>query len=55
MAQAFSPWLFGLALDRWGAGALVLSASMGAIAWSALFLPMAARRAVGTGSSAAVR
>jgi predicted MFS family arabinose efflux permease len=37
MAQALSPWLFGMALDRWGAGALVVSASIGALALLALF------------------
>ena len=43
VAQALSPWLFGLALDRWGAGALALSAAIGALAFLALFmLPSAA-------------
>jgi predicted MFS family arabinose efflux permease len=37
IAQAFSPWLFGLALDRWGAGALAISATLGALALFALF------------------
>ena len=32
IAQALSPWLFGIALDRWGAGALVISATLGALA-----------------------
>jgi predicted MFS family arabinose efflux permease len=38
VAQALAPWLFGLALDRWGAGALVLSAAVGLLAFGALFL-----------------
>jgi MFS family permease len=36
VAQAGAPWLFGLALDRWGAGALWLSAVVGAAACAAL-------------------
>jgi hypothetical protein len=36
IAQAMSPWVFGLALDRWGAGALVLSAALGIAALGAL-------------------
>lgn len=35
--QALAPWLFGLALDRWGAGALALSAAAGVLALVALF------------------
>jgi len=43
IAQALAPWLFGLALDRWGAGALAVSATVGALAFLALFmLPHAA-------------
>lgn len=43
IAQALAPWLFGLALDRWGAGALTVSAAVGALAFLALFmLPSAA-------------
>jgi hypothetical protein len=38
VAQALAPWLFGLALDAWGAGALVLSAAIGAVAGIALWL-----------------
>lgn len=38
IAQALAPWLFGLALDRWGAGALVLSAALSTLACLALFL-----------------
>jgi predicted MFS family arabinose efflux permease len=37
-AQASAPWLFGLALDRWGTGALVLSAALGAAALVALLV-----------------
>ena len=40
IAQALAPWLFGLCLDRWGAGALWLSGGLGAVAFTALwFLP----------------
>lgn len=35
-AQALSPWLFGLALDRFGGGALWFSAALGALALAAL-------------------
>ena len=35
--QALAPWLFGIALDRWGAGALGLSAGVGVLALLALF------------------
>lgn len=38
IAQALAPWLFGLALDRWGAGALTVSATVGALAFLALFM-----------------
>lgn len=38
MAQALAPWLFGLCLDRWGAGALWLSGGLGLIAFFALML-----------------
>jgi hypothetical protein len=38
IAQALAPWLFGLVLDRWGAGALWLSAAIGSIALGALLL-----------------
>jgi predicted MFS family arabinose efflux permease len=37
IAQALSPWLFGVALERWGSGALVVSASIGVLALLALF------------------
>ena len=35
--QALSPWLFGLALDQWGDGAMAVSAIMGTLAFLALF------------------
>ncbi|HET9207218.1 MAG TPA: MFS transporter [Burkholderiaceae bacterium] len=35
--QALSPWLFGVALDRWGAGALAVSAAVGTLAFLTLF------------------
>lgn len=38
IAQALSPWLFGLALDRWGSGALAVSATVGILALLALFM-----------------
>ncbi|MES2889101.1 MAG: MFS transporter [Pseudomonadota bacterium] len=38
MAQALAPWLFGLALDRWGTGALLMSATVGTLAFGVLFL-----------------
>jgi len=38
IAQALAPWLFGLALDAWGAGALLLSSAIGAAALVALWL-----------------
>jgi hypothetical protein len=37
IAQALSPWLFGVALDHWNAGALAVSATAGALAFVALF------------------
>ncbi len=36
IAQALAPWLFGVCLDRWGAGALWLSAALGLAAFGAL-------------------
>jgi hypothetical protein len=36
LAQASSPWLFGLCLDQWGAGALWLSGWIGLLAFGAL-------------------
>lgn len=44
IAQAMAPWVFGLALDRWGAGALVLSACIGAAALAALLVLPAGER-----------
>ncbi|HZW72424.1 MAG TPA: hypothetical protein VFF43_02700, partial [Caldimonas sp.] len=47
IAQALAPWLFGVAIDRWGARSLWLSAAIGAIAVVALLLlraPAVARR-----------
>jgi len=38
VAQAMSPIAFGLAIDRWGAGALWLSAGLGIAAFGALLL-----------------
>ena len=37
-SQALAPWVFGLALDRWGSGALFLSATVGLLALVAMFL-----------------
>ena len=37
-AQATAPWLFGLAIDRLGAGALWFSAALGLVAFAALML-----------------
>ena len=31
VAQAFAPWLFGLCLDRWGAGAVWVIAASAAL------------------------
>lgn len=36
IAQALAPWLFGVCLDQWGAGALWLSATLGLVAFGAL-------------------
>ncbi|WP_280151806.1 MFS transporter [Piscinibacter sp. XHJ-5] len=36
VAQAFSPWLFGLCLDRWGAAALWVTAALSLAAFAAL-------------------
>ena len=38
IAQALAPWLFGLCLDRWGSGALWLSAALGLAAFVALLV-----------------
>ncbi|HUP10514.1 MAG TPA: MFS transporter [Caldimonas sp.] len=47
IAQALSPWLFGLALDRWDERSLLLSAGLGALAAASLFLPFGARHDAG--------
>lgn len=39
ITQALSPWLFGIALDQWGAGALAVSSTVGLLALLALFVP----------------
>ncbi len=38
IAQALSPWVFGVFLDRWGVGALWLCAVLGLGAFGALML-----------------
>jgi MFS family permease len=38
VAQALAPWLFGIALDRWGSGALAVSATLGVLAVVALLM-----------------
>ena len=38
LAQALAPWLFGLCITRWGAGALWISAGLGMLASAALWL-----------------
>jgi hypothetical protein len=52
MAQASSPWLFGLVLDRLGASAAWLSGSIGLIAFAAL---LALHRPTGTALPTAAR
>jgi hypothetical protein len=42
IAQALSPWVFGVCLDRWGAGALAVTALLGLAALAALMLLPAA-------------
>lgn len=44
VAQAFAPFAFGLALDRWGAASLWLSTVLGLTAFAALMALRAARR-----------
>lgn len=44
IAQASAPWLFGMALDAWGAGALIVSAAVGVSAFGALWLLNAGSR-----------
>ena len=36
LAQASSPWLFGLCINQWGAGALWISGAIGLLAFAAL-------------------
>ncbi|APW42921.1 MFS transporter [Rhodoferax saidenbachensis] len=38
LAQALAPWLFGLCVEQWGAGALWVSAAMGTVAMFALWM-----------------
>jgi hypothetical protein len=38
LAQALAPWLFGLALERWGAASLAISAALSLAALGALLL-----------------
>ncbi|MNV94397.1 hypothetical protein D3C71_1891870 [compost metagenome] len=38
VAQALAPFLFGLALDAWGANALWLSGALGSAAFGALIV-----------------
>jgi hypothetical protein len=53
VAQALAPFLFGLALDGWGAGAMLLSAALGLLAFAALLLVRGAGPASGSASSPA--
>lgn len=55
LAQALAPWAFGVALDRWGAGALWLSAGVGAAALVALLAlkPLGAAPAAPAGAAGA--
>lgn len=55
LAQASSPWLFGLCLDRWGSGALWISASLGIASLAALLaLPRPATETSGPSTGARV-
>jgi len=53
IAQAVSPWLFGICLARWGAGALWLSGALGLVAFVALLLLRQNQPATGPSSPAA--
>jgi predicted MFS family arabinose efflux permease len=53
IAQALAPWLFGLLLDRWGANALWISASIGLLAFVSLWLLRAPSAPRGAGLPAA--
>jgi predicted MFS family arabinose efflux permease len=47
IAQASAPWLFGIALDRWGVAAMAVSAALGLLAFAALLgLPRPVTRPV---------
>ncbi len=48
IAQAVAPWVFGLALNHWGAGALAVSAAIGAAAFATLLLLSTSKTAGGT-------
>ena len=50
--QGLAPWLFGLALERWGAGALWLSGALGLSAAAALLLLPRARPAAAAAPAA---
>lgn len=54
LAQASSPWLFGLCLDRWGAGVLWVSGAIGLLAFGALLAMPKPVREVGTSGPAIV-
>ena len=54
-AQAMSPWLFGLALDRWGAGALYVSGLVAVLAFAALFTLPGRARTDGMGDATPAR
>lgn len=49
-AQATAPWLFGLAIDRFGSGALWFSAALGLVAFAALMLLRDPSHASGQGA-----
>jgi hypothetical protein len=56
MAQASAPWLFGLCLERWGAGTLWISAGIGLVSVALLMLlherqPQGELAAVASGSA----
>ncbi|MBV9890672.1 MAG: MFS transporter [Rhizobacter sp.] len=53
IAQALAPWLFGVAIDRWGVRSLWLSATIGAVALLALLFLRArpAARAIALGET----
>lgn len=55
VAQALSPFVFGLALERWGAGALWLSAGLGSTAFVALMALPAMQQVRGASGVAAAQ